>query len=228
MVLDPHVVIVAVLLLVLTAALCGFGALGMLHSRRAGALRRDAHEMGLRFSSEDPFDLPGRYAEFALVDNGHSPVASNVSYGRMDGLAVRAFDFRYEIGHGTRRQTCHYDVVVFETDTKLPGTLMWHREDIAFAPLPARQIRGLIGQWTYCGDGQMAARLSAAWGSDVCQGVSMQSRSNAIMMCRPARRVRQRYTQWLKAAIATACAIVPKLEDQAEAERQQMNLGLSH
>jgi hypothetical protein len=211
---DAHVVIVAVLLLVLAAALCGFGAVGMLHRRRAGALRRDAHEMDLRFSPEDPFDIPSRYAEFALVDNGHSPIASNVSYGRMDGVAVRAFDFRYEIGHGTRRQTCHYDVIVFETDAKLPAALMWHREDVAFAPLPARQIRGLIGQWTYCGDGQMAARLCAAWGSDVCQGVSMQSMSNAIMMCRPARRVRQRYTQWLKAAVATACGVVPKAVQQ--------------
>jgi hypothetical protein len=214
---DAQVVIVGAVLLVLAAATYGFGAAGMVHGRRTAALRRDAHEMDLRFSSEDPFDIPSRYAEFALVDNGHSPVASNVSHGRMDGLAVRAFDFRYEIGRGTCRQTCHYDVIVFETDAKLPATLMWHREDVAFAPLPARQIRGLIGQWTYCGDGQMAARLSAAWGSDVCQGVSMQSRSNAIMMCRPAQRVRQRYTQWLKAAVATACAVVPKAADQAAA-----------
>lgn len=171
--------------------------MGALQVRRTRALAGEAHRMELRFSPDDPFDVPRRYADFALVHCGHSPRASNVTYGRVGGCPVRAFDFRYEVGHGTRRSARHYSVIVVETDLSLPFVLMWHEGDAQAAPLAVRQAGKRRGGWFCLGSDRLAASLADACAPMTGDRVSMQTRENAIMLCMPVQRRRQHYTDHL-------------------------------
>jgi hypothetical protein len=149
--------LLAILLLAVpVAAATAFVVGGARQVRRRNRLARAAHEAGLLFSVEDPFGVPRRYADFAVISAGHGARATHVTYGRLGGLPIRAFDFRYEIGHGTRRHTRHYGVVVVEVEVPLPPFLLWSNRDGDLAPLAVRQAESESDGWSCRGEG-------AAW-----------------------------------------------------------------
>jgi len=192
-------ILLMVLVCLLGAAVLGFCGLGLLQHLRTAALARRANESGLHFSAEDAFDVPRRCAAFAICSAGHSPQASNVTYGRLRGLPVRAFDFRYEVGHGTRRSTRYYCVVLLE----VPGpraVLLWNRRDGAGAPPAARVPEGTCRDWSYRGDGAQARRLAEVCESLAGSGVSVEARAEGVMLCFPVRRRGATYAPWLELA----------------------------
>jgi len=197
-----HVAFIVLLIGILLAAVVWFAALGVLQHRRTRMLARKAHELDLRFSDQDPFDVPRRYADFAIVGCGHSPRAHNVTYGRLDGLVVRAFDFRYEIGHGTRRAARHYNVVVMEADAALPSILMWNDADVEYAPIALRQGQGRVACWRVLGAESLAAQLGYACNAQADYGISMQTIDRALMLCVPASRESRAYSPLLALAPA--------------------------
>jgi hypothetical protein len=174
----------ALLVLVLVAAVISFAVMGLWHSRRARRTARLAAEMGLRFDQSDPFDVPGRYAAFALISGGHSPCVGNVVHGRLSGRQVRAFDFRYEIGHGTRRVGRHYGVVVMQAPGA-PEMLAWHQDDLDLAPLAARQARTRVAQWVCGGDMAASQRLTEGAGVLGELHASLQTIGELAMVCVP-------------------------------------------
>jgi hypothetical protein len=183
---------------VLLAAVVSFVVMGLRQRRRRRRLARDAHAAGLRFAAEDPFDVPRRYRRFALVEAGHGPQAHNVTYGRVHGLPIRAFDFRYEVGHGTRRLTRHYGVVVAETGLRLPSTLLWNRQDLEAAPLVARRCRRPLGPWTCAGQDELVAKLASAAAGFGEKGGSIQTEEGTVMLCAPAARRQRGYARGIE------------------------------
>jgi hypothetical protein len=193
-----------VLMGALGAAVAGLAALGLLQHLRRGALERWAHESGLHFSAEDTFDVPRRCAVFAICSAGHSAQASNITYGRLRGVPVRAFDFRYEVGHGTRRSTRHYSVVLVEAPAP-PGVVLWNRLDAAQAPAAVQAADGMQGDWSWRGDAAQARRLGEACASLAGSGLSLEARPEGVMICFPMHRRggraarRGAYPVWLEA-----------------------------
>jgi hypothetical protein len=143
-----HAAFEYLLIAVLVAAVISFVVMGLAKVRRSRSLARAAHQRGNRFFRDDPFDVPRRYAKFALISSGHSPCAHNVTDGRLGGRSARAFDFRCELGHGTRRITRHYSVLVVGAAECPHRLLMWSDADAspggtgkgtsAGGPTPAR------------------------------------------------------------------------------------------
>lgn len=178
-------VFVALLVGVLVVSVFSFAVMGLRRHRRVAALARRAHQKRMRFSAADPFDVPRRYAAFELVRSGHSPHANNVTYGGLGGWAMRAFDFRYELGHGTRRLTRQYGVVVIETDLPWPGVLMWHEGDLQDGPMAARRCRRRHACWLCGGSEDLTRRLA-----DLCwplaeHRASVQVCGSILMFCLP-------------------------------------------
>ena len=193
-----QIVFIAILIGVLLASVCSFAVMGLGRRRRVASLARRAHEKGMRFVPGDPFDVPRRYARFELIRCGHSAHADNVTHGRIDGWPVRAFDFRFEVGHGTRRLTRQYGVVVAETDLSLPAVLMWHEKDLDGGPLTARQCDRRKRPWLYLGDEEVASRLADSAEPLAEQGLSIQTSGSSLMLCLPARRGGADYTAALQ------------------------------
>ncbi|MCK4601822.1 MAG: hypothetical protein KAU28_05115 [Phycisphaerae bacterium] len=189
------------LVAVIVAAVISFFVMGLMQHRRCRLLARSAHEMSMRFSRDDPFDVPYRYWGFALINSGHSPRANNVTYGRYEGWVMRAFDFRYEVGHGPRRSARNYNVIVAETELDMPAVLMWSDMDGEFAPLAARRPEGHKGGWSYRGSEAMAQMLAEACEDLAAEGLSMQTRGKVLMLHLPSRRWRQGYSTKLTAAV---------------------------
>ncbi|MFP4052774.1 MAG: hypothetical protein ACLFV7_02810 [Phycisphaerae bacterium] len=183
--MPADLVLIALLLLVLVAAVVSFVAMGLLQARRAQALARAAYDLQLRFSHSDPFDLPLRYRALALIRSGHSPRASNVIYGRLKGRQVRCFDFRYEAGHGPRRVSRNYRVVVTETAGELDPVIMWNDRDRDWTPLEAQPSAGRLGDWSFKGSAEAVQTLG-----EVCHevselGVNVQCAGRVLMLCVP-------------------------------------------
>ena len=194
-----QIVLLMVLVLVLGAAVLSLCGLGLFQHFRTASLARRAHESGLHFSAEDAFDVPRRCAAFALCSAGHSPQAANVTYGRIGGLPVRAFDFRYEAGHGTRRSTRYYCVVLLEVPAPRP-VLLWNHLDAAGAPPAARMPDGACRPWSYRGDAEAAMRLAEGCESLAGSGASIEARLEGVLFCFPVRRRSDTYAPWLKIA----------------------------
>jgi len=148
----PVTILITMLGLMVMVGLVVLMVMSLRQGRRRARLAKMAGELGFRYSREDPFDIPGRCAEFALVTAGHSPVAANMISGHLEGMAVRAFDFQYEVGHSARRMMRRYAVILLETESPLPRLLMWHSGD--FPPIPARQTTHVRGPWSIIGDGK--------------------------------------------------------------------------
>ena len=180
-----QIVFIVVLIGLLAGAVVSFVRMGLRQRRRTNALAREAHEMGLRFSSDDPFDVSRRYSGFALMNTGHSLRASNVTYGHQKGRLLRSFDFRCEVGHGTRRMTRAYRVVVAETERTMPAAMMWNDRDVDAAPLGVRHGHVRIGCWLCRGSGAFGAALARAFGSLAEEGLSMEALGTALMLCSP-------------------------------------------
>jgi hypothetical protein len=177
-------ILTGILVLLMAAAVGSFVVMGLGQRRRRRALARQAHEWGMMFAAEDPFDIPRRYANFGLIRSGHSPRAYNVIYGRREGVAVRLFDFRYEIGHGTHRLTRHYVVVVAEIAASLPNVVLWHEADAEGAPLETRQVDGHVGSWSYRGADAEALRLGRACEPLAQRRLSVEAHGQTMMFCR--------------------------------------------
>ena len=193
-----QIVFVLLLIGVLVASVLSFFVIGLRRQRRVNTLARKAHEMRMRFSPADPFDLAQRYCRLDLISSGHSAHAENVAHGRLEGWPVRAFDFRYELGHGTRRLTRHYGVAVAETDLKLPYVLLWHEKDLQAAPMPARKCTDRIRCWACAGQESAASVLAeACWPLAECLA-SAQCRGGTLMVCIPQKKGAPDYTVLLE------------------------------
>ena len=184
---------VAVLVAVLVAASVSFAVMGLGKVLRRRRLARDAHQRGLRFFPDDPYDVPRRYADFAVISSGHSPCANNVTAGGIAGRTVRAFDFCCELGHGTRRLTRRYSVAVAETRLSQPSLLMWHAGDGELAPLAARDVQGQVGQWSFCGSRELAETVQAACRHLDHAQPSVEIRGSVVLIAVPVRRSIRQY-----------------------------------
>lgn len=181
-----QIIFVILLVAVLVGAVVSFIAMAIMQTLRMRRAGQEAHALNMRFSAEDLFDVPRRFADFALISSGHSPRASNVVYGRIEGRRVRAFDFRYEAGHGTRRFTHHYDVVVVETDRSLPSILLWNDAEMDSAPLAASGVDGHLARWVYRGDAREVWMAKDLCAEMLGETFSMQACDFALMFFCPA------------------------------------------
>ncbi len=192
---------------VLLAAVVSFVVMGLDQRRRRNRAAGRAHASGFLFAPEDPFDVPRRYRGFALMEVGHSPRAYNVTYGRMGGLPLRAFDFRYEVGHGTRRLARQYAVVVVETVQRLTPMLMWNRHDVEVAPLAVRRCVVSSGLWR-CDCPEGAAELATSdTDAFASAGGSIQTLDGAVMLCCPEGRRRSGRSAAMEAAMPVLRAL---------------------
>lgn len=175
---------VIILVVALLAAMVSFVVMGIFHEKRTRMISADAFGRSFRFSREDPFDIPQRYRDFALISCGHSPRAFNVSYGQVDSWTLRSFDFRYEVGHGTRRMSRLYNVTVVDTQLELPDVMMWNDSDGDNAPLEIRQVDGHVGGWSFTGDAQLADWLCDFAQKEGCRNLSLQTVNNSLLLSR--------------------------------------------
>jgi hypothetical protein len=183
---------------VLIASVISFVVMGLRQLHRTNSLARKAHEMELHFSPSDLFDVPRRYGGFALISNGHGPRACNITHGRIRSSPVRAFDFRYEIGHATRRMTRHYAVIAVQAGMALGEVMMWNIADAGAAPVSSGLGARRVGDWMCSGDRELAHVLAAECGSFGDEGLSVEVRNDTIMFCLPIVKRRQDYTASLQ------------------------------
>lgn len=66
---------------------------------------------GFNYFSKDTEDLPSRYSDFNLFNQGHSRKAYNVCTGANHGIKLCLFDYQYTTGSGKNQQT-HYRTVL--------------------------------------------------------------------------------------------------------------------
>ncbi len=182
--------------------------MGLRRSAHTKSLARHAHKWGIRFSSEDPFDIPVRFGEFALISCGHSPRACNVMHGRLREWPVRAFTFHYEAGHGTKRTTRHYGVVVVELSTKFPDVLMWNTTIDDQAPLEVRNSDGHVLCWSFVGSKKVADAVSDSALAMGEKGLGIQIRGDILMLSMPDFGSGQwDYTTWVDEVLAIPTAL---------------------
>jgi len=167
------------------AAVAYFLRMGLRQVRRTRLLARNAASLGLRFSAKDPFDIPARHADLAPVASGHSARAINVTYGHLGGWSVKAFDFYYELGHGTRRVSRHCVMALAETATPMPFALMWNDSDAEWAPLPARRIESRTSAWACRGNKALIELIASICRPFAADRLSIQSSERVLMLCAP-------------------------------------------
>ncbi|MCX5673692.1 MAG: hypothetical protein NTX87_01675 [Planctomycetota bacterium] len=86
---------------------------GIMKAReRREAMARMAAQWGLQYYPDDPFDIPSRYAQFDLFDEGHSRSASNVMAGRIDGRDAILCDYQYTTGSGKNQSTHSFQAAI--------------------------------------------------------------------------------------------------------------------
>ena len=175
-----------ILVVALIAAVISFLVMGILHEKRTRKISAMAFACSFRFSREDPFDIPQRYRDFVLISCGHSPRAFNVTYGQVDSWTLRSFDFRYEVGHGTRRMSRLYSVVVIDTQLKLPDVMMWNYSDSDNAPLEIMQVDGHIGRWSFTGNAKFTGQLCDFAQKEGFENISLQICNNTLLLSQAA------------------------------------------
>jgi hypothetical protein len=178
----------------LVIAVMIFTAVGLRQWRRRIRLAQKSGELGLRFSVDDPFDIPGRYAELALMGSGHSLTAENVTYGYMENRPVRAFDLHYEIGHGTRRLMRRYGGVLLQMPRALPELLVWRPSREWTLPMDCDER---IGPWSYIGPRDLALAALEAGLADVPDGGCFQVRASVLLIGVPRERFSADYFGYL-------------------------------
>jgi len=87
---------------------------------RSDSCRRLARELGLEFHPADPWNLPERYADFALFSVGHSRLASNVIAGDLGGSPVVLCDYECKVGEGLNEGERRFQVAVLELPIVAP------------------------------------------------------------------------------------------------------------
>lgn len=155
-------------------------ALGLVQWNRGRQMARAANELALNFSTEDPFDLPRRYAAFSLMQAGHSTQANHVLFGRLKGMLVRAFDLRYEAGHGTQRQMCRQTVITVEDDWNHPTSVIWSPAFDCPVLLMSDYVK-LPSGWQVMGDASLADRMAGFW-TDGRPEVLVETRRDVVML----------------------------------------------
>ena len=194
----------------LAIAVMIFTAVGLRQWRRRTGLARKAGELGLRFSVDDLFDIPRRYAELALMGSGHSLTAENVAYGHQEGRLVRAFDLHYEIGHGTRRLMRRYSGVLLEMPRPLPELLVWRPSREWALPMDGD---GRIGPWSYVGPRDLALAALDAGLADAPEGGCFQVRASVLLIGLP----RERFSADYYRHLPTLWKIAQALEEHCPA-----------
>ena len=152
---------------------------------RTLSIARYADKAGLSFSREDGFEIPLKFGFFVFFSCGHSPRVSNIVYGRMNGSSIYAHDFCYEVGHGTRRLTRYYRVVIIDVPEVSSDLLMWNDIDAAAAPMSIRQISGRYGNWSYAGRRELAECLWHEFSEIADCGVSFEITGGHLLLCVP-------------------------------------------
>lgn len=169
------------LVLALLVTILVFCAKGLARLKRESVLAGKAAALSLSFTREDSGDLPGHFPGFSLMSCGHSRRAYNIAHGQVDGCEVQAFDFRYEIGHGSRRRTRHHGVIMVRL--RLDGRVcMWSGADVEHFPLIIDRIEGSVGNWSYAGNRQLAERLSERIGELASSRASIELRREWLMI----------------------------------------------
>jgi len=177
-------VLVGLLMAVVLAGVAAMVVTSLRQHGRRMRLGQLASQHGLRFSVDDPFDVPRRYADFALVASGHSTAASNVIFGHVEGMPVREFDFQYEVGHGTRRLTRRYGVILLEMPSDPGSLLMWHEEDSP--PVSAGQARQQFGPWIFCGPRTLVEAVAGIGQDLFAKGGCVEVRRSVMLIAVPA------------------------------------------
>jgi hypothetical protein len=187
-------VFVSLLLCVLAIAVVSFLVMGVRHARRAQILAGFAYDQGLRFSREDSLGIVRAYRGYALIRSGHSPRASSVIHGHVEGRQVRAFDFRYEAGHGPKRICRNYHVVVVSGPSELPPAILWNVRDAAWTPLEVQPSTWRSGDWLCQGSDRVVQAARRRLGEELLEmGVSVQVAGRDILLCAPAGRWSRRF-----------------------------------
>ena len=158
---------------------------------RDRGLIRAAQRLGLRYARRDPFELTRRYRGFVLASAGHSPRAENVLHGQYERFHVRAFDYRYEAGHGPGRRARRYGVIVADVGVDLAPAVLWHERDAEQAPLAACTGAGKAGPWRIARGGAFAKRLADVLASLGAEPVNVETLGQSVMIYTP-RRIRTR------------------------------------
>ncbi len=181
----PAITLLSIGLIVMAGVLLWLG--GKQHARRRRLAER-ARQRGLEFAAGDSQRLVLSYEDMALLCAGHSRRVENVISGRLDSWTIRAFDFRFDVGHGLRRMRRLYHVVLVDLGQLLDPVLMWHVDDLRRAPFLVRQCDQRMGGWLYSGSEMLARRLGhACAGLERCH-VSMQIREQWLVLSCPASR----------------------------------------
>jgi len=200
-----QIAFMAILVVAFLAAVVSFTVIGLRHSAHTKTLSNYAHRRGVLFSHEDPFEIPLRYSQFAIISCGHSPRAYNVMYGQLGHWPGRAFTFRYEVGHGTRRLSRRYGIIVLELGQALPDVLMWNQADKPQAPLEVRAGDKNCDDWTFVGDGDLARTLSRSAQALKDRGLNIQVSGRSLMLAMPAQGSEKwDYADWLDDALSIA------------------------
>lgn len=199
-----QILLIVILSIALLAAIVSFAVMGTLQHRRSAKLARWASSRGLRFSESDVFEIPLRYASFAVIGSGHSPCAHNLTYGHLGELPLRAFDFHYEVGHGTQRMTRRYSIVLLSFPQRERPLLMWRSTD--FAPLAAPLADGAVDSWMYIGDRLCAQKLARACAGLDAPGSCIQVQDSTIVFAMPGENRRFRYDQCMDEMLSAARA----------------------
>ncbi len=155
--------------------------------RRRVAWRQAATECSLKFSSQDIFDLVRRYAGFALMQAGHSAYADNVIHGKLSGWSFRAFDYRFEAGHGPQRVTRRYCVVAAETPLYLAGASVWRDVELDSPAGLTSTAAPQETDWGVAGDAEAAAMLTGCWPAEGSQAIWMQAAEGVVLFATPDR-----------------------------------------
>lgn len=172
---------------VLAGAVLYFVALGFRQTRRTGRLVLQALERGFRFDKKDLIDLPNRLGDFVLFGLGHSPRVRNVTTGCVGGWAIRTFDFHFECGHGTARESRSYVVATFETEREIGQFLLWSEEDAADPPVAVRAGPRMVECWSCLGEGPLVDALAVELDDFGRGGGSIEARRQVLLLACPLR-----------------------------------------
>lgn len=201
-----HIIFGLILVIFFVSALCVFSVHGWRRVRREQMLAGQAAMAGLKFSRQDPFELPLKYSGFSLMRCGHGQTASNVAFGRVDSFDVQAFDFSYETGHGFERTTHRYGVMVLSVQAD-EHVVMWSQYKPELVPFMIPSETQKIGPWCYSGSQRLAESIRVADSSGKLENAAaaVELKGNVLMISIPYRDDRKwNYSLWLPAALRVA------------------------
>jgi len=114
---EPYKVPIGIGFLLLLAA---FGALMLYREkRRREAFANKARELGLRFSPDPDYDLPGQLEFLNIMGRGSDRFAFNIIQGIYRGHPVRCFDYHFAIG-GKDKVSHYFSVFLLHHPAQFP------------------------------------------------------------------------------------------------------------